>query len=105
MGGSNTMRAAITIFVFALQAIQAGANGVSPPDSSARQPPNTDLDFLVNDDARPTAAAPERRPATAWKYWAAAGAAAACGGIGWYLYEANSKPATMRNDQLFTDAH
>lgn len=104
MGGSNTMRAAITILVFALQAAQAGANGVSPPDSSARQQPGTDLDFLINDDARPAAAAPKRRPATAWMYWAAAGAAA-CGGLGWYWYEANAKPATTRNEQLFTDAH
>jgi hypothetical protein len=98
------MRATVLFLGLALQAAQAGGNGISPPDSSARREPGLELDFLINDDPKPTIAASKPQPGRAWIYWAAAGAAAACGGIGWYWYEANAKPAVSRNEQLFTDA-
>ncbi|MBW8889070.1 MAG: hypothetical protein JF616_15055 [Fibrobacteres bacterium] len=97
------MRATVLFLGLALQAAQAGGNGISPPDSSARREPGSELDFLINDDAKPQVPAPKPQPGRAWIYWAAAGAAA-CGGIGWYWYESNAKPAVSRNDQLFTDA-
>ena len=98
------MRTTVIFLGLALQAAQAGGNGASPPDSSGRQEPSTELDFLIGDDIKPIAAAPKPQPGKTWIYWAAAGAAAACGGIGWYWYEANAKPAVSRNDQVFTDA-
>ena len=98
---------------WALQAAYAGANEVSQPDSSGGREPRMELDFLINDDTRPTPATstptpmststPTPRPGRAWIYWAAAGAAA-CGGLGWYWYEMNAEPTTTRNVQAFTDA-
>lgn len=104
MGGSNSMRATVLFLGLALQAAQAGGNGISPPDSSARRDPGSELDFLINEDPKPAMAASKPRPGRTWIYLAAAGAAAACGGIGWYWYQANAKPAVSRNDQVFTDA-
>lgn len=99
------MRASLLILLFALRAAQAGGDGASPPDSSGRRDPGADLDFLIGEDVRPPMAAPKHRPSHAWIYWTAAGAAAACGGLGWYWREANAKPAVTRNEQIFSDAH
>jgi hypothetical protein len=100
------MRTTLIIVGLALQAAQAGGNTASLPDSSGRRE-SADLDFLTYDpaygDGKPSATAPDARPARAWMYWAAAGAAA-CGGLGWYWYAENSKPVTNRNEQVFTDA-
>jgi len=98
------MRATVIILGLALQAAQAEGKVAAPPDTSARREAGPELDFLINEEPRPATAAPAPRPGRAWLYWAAAGAVAACGGIGWYWYEANAKPPVTRNDQLFTDA-
>src|SRR4051812_45104911 len=98
------MRAIVIILGLALQTALAGGNGVSASDSSGRRETGAELDFLIGDDGRPTAVAPNSPANTKWMYWAALGAAAACGGFGWYWYEANSKPATTRNEEVFSDA-
>ena len=98
------MRAIGIILGLALQSAQAGANAPARPDSTVRREP-TDLDFLVDSAPRASMAVRETAPSRAWIYWTAAGtAAAACGGLGWYWYAAEAKPAPpTRNYQVFTD--
>lgn len=66
-----------------------------------------DLNMDLEDEPLPAAPprpAPEAGPSRAWMYWTAAGATLAAGGLGWYIHENQSKqPATIRNDQVFTD--
>jgi hypothetical protein len=98
------MRAMVLFLGLALQTALAGGDGASVADTSGRREPGAELDFLINDEGRTTAVTPNPRANTTWIYWAAAGAAAACGGLSWYWYEANTKPATMRNEEVFSDA-
>jgi hypothetical protein len=98
------MRAIGIILGLALHTAQAGGNESARPDSSARREP-ADLDFLVDSGPQATSAVRKTGPSRAWIYWATAGtAAAACGGLGWYWYQAEAKPAApTRNYQVFSD--
>lgn len=103
-GGYDNMRAIGIILGLALHAAHAGGGEAAQPDSSARSE-TMDLDFLIDSAPKAPLAARKTGPSRTWLYWTAVGtAAAACGGVGWYWYEAQVKtvPPT-RNYQVFTD--
>jgi hypothetical protein len=104
------MKAMSLLIALAMGAAQAGGMETRMRARSAPIKKAVDLDLnmdLAEDapvPAAPAAPAPEAKASRAWMYWTAAGATLAAGGVGWYIHENMAKqPATIRNEQVFTD--
>lgn len=99
------MRSIAVFLLLALGGAQAGRMRAPMPDSTAHAgAPDLDLGPGGTEEGPSAHASPASpRPSHAWVYWLAAGTAVAAGSAGWFWYESQAEPRTVRDERIFTD--